>query len=163
MLATEAVMRSLASRFGEDEEKWGLVGLLHDIDMEIVDYVKDPGKHGNEGARILEEKGLDGELTEAVKSHNPATGKKPETLMEKTIYSVDPLTGLIVASVLVLPSRKISDLSVSSVIRRFKEKSFAKGADREIIASCSEMGLSLEEFVESGLRAMQEINQELGL
>lgn len=163
MLAAEAVMRSLAGRFNEDEDLWGLTGLLHDVDMEIVDYVSNPEEHGKEGAMILEEEGVRPEIVEAVKAHNPATGKKAETLMEKSIYCSDPLTGLIVAATLVLPSRKISDLTTSSVINRYKEKSFARGADRKIIASCSEMGLSLDEFIEIGLGAMQGIAEDLGL
>ncbi len=163
MMATEAIMRALAKRFNEDEELWGLTGLLHDIDMEIVDYVIEPSKHGKEGAEILKEEGINKEIVEAVKAHNPATGKKAETMMEKAIYCSDPLTGLIVASTLVLPSRKISDLNASSVMNRYKEKSFARGADRDIIASSSEMGISLEEFIEIGLEAMKKIDKELGL
>ena len=162
MLAAEAVMRALAVRFGEDEERWGLTGLLHDIDMEIVDYVADPEEHGKEGAAILEEEGVDREIAEAVRAHNPATGKRPETMMEKAIYCADPLTGLIVASTLVLPSRKISDLTPVSVMNRYKERAFARGADRETIASCSEMGLELEEFISIGLEAMKGIAGKLG-
>ncbi len=163
MLATEAVMRSLADRLGEDKDKWGLTGLLHDIDMEIVDYVANPENHGKEGAAILEEEGIEPEIVEAVKSHNPATGKDPITMMERAIYCADPLTGLIVASTLVLPSRKLSDLTPSSVMNRYKERAFARGADRETIASCSEMGIGLEEFIGIGLDAMKGVAEELGL
>jgi putative nucleotidyltransferase with HDIG domain len=163
MIAVEAVMRSLAEKFGEDKNRWGLVGLLHDIDMELVEYGTDPERHGEEGARILRREGLDPDITEAVRAHNPATGKTPETLMEKAIYCTDPITGLIVASTLVLPSRKISDLNVKSVVKRFKEKSFARGANRDTILSSSEIGIELEEFIEIALRAMQEISEELGL
>ena len=163
MLATEAIMKVLARKFNEDEEKWGLVGLVHDIDMEIVDYKNEPQKHGIRGVEILNEKNIDSEILEAVKAHNEATGKVPETLMEKSIFCVDPLTGLIVASVLVLPSKKISGLTVKSILNRFKEKAFARGANREIIAKCSEIGLELEEFFEIGLKAMKEISKELEL
>lgn len=163
MLATEAIMRALAARFQEDKELWGLAGLVHDIDMEIADYKENPERHGAEGARILAEKGFSQEIVEAVKAHNPATGKVRETLLEKTIYCTDPLTGLIVAATLVSPSKKLGDLSGASVLKRFRESSFARGANREVIAACVEIGLSLEEFVEIGLKAMQAIAEELGM
>lgn len=163
MLATEAVMRFLARRFNKNEELWGLTGLLHDIDIELVDYTSNPEEHGKEGALFLEKEGVESEIVEAVKAHNPATGKKAETLMEKAIYCADPLTGLIVAATLVLPSKKISDLTISSVINRYKEKSFARAVNRGIIASCSEMDISLDEFIEIGLKAMQKIAEDLEL
>ncbi len=163
MLAVEAVMRSLAKRFNEDEELWGLAGLVHDIDMEIVDYVKDPTLHGRETERILKEEGFDQKIIDAALAHNHETGKKRENLLEKSIYCADPLTGLIAASTLVLPSKKIKELSVKSLKKRHKEKAFARGADRNIIESCKEIGLELEEFMEIGLSAMQEISNELEL
>ncbi len=163
MLAVEAVMRDLANKFGEDEEKWALAGLLHDIDMEIVDYQKEPEKHGKKGAEILAENGIEKDIINAVLAHNPETGKQRETLFEKAIYCTDPLTGLIVASTLILPSKNISELKYSSVLKRFKEKSFARGADREIISSCSDIGLDLEEFVFLGLQAMQKVKDDLEL
>lgn len=163
MLAVEAVMRSLAKKFSEDEEKWGLVGILHDIDMELVDYIKNPSEHATVGAKILKENNINEDIIEATLAHNEETGKKRETLLQKTIYCTDPLTGLIVASALVLPDRKIKKLSTESVLRRFKEKSFARGANREIIESCKEIGLELEEFISIGLSAMQEISEELEL
>jgi len=163
MLATEAIMRALARRFNEDEEVWGLSGLVHDIDMEMVNYQDHPEKHGKVGAAILEKAGFDSVIIEAVKAHNPATGKTRETKLEKAIYCVDPLTGLIVASALVLPGKKLADLKAESVLKRFKEKHFARGANREIIAACSEIDLGLEEFVKIGLEAMQEISNDLGL
>ncbi len=163
MLAVEAVMRSLARRFGEDEEVWGVAGLVHDIDMEIVDYRNVPEEHGKKGADILKEKGFSAEIIDAALAHNKETGKKRETLLQKAIYCTDPLTGLIVASVLVLPSKKLADLSSENVLKRYKEKAFARGADREIIAACSEIDLSVEEFVKVGLTAMQEISDSLEL
>jgi uncharacterized protein len=163
MLAVEAVMRSLAKRFNEDQDLWGLVGLVHDIDMEIVDYRNNPELHGKKGVEILKKEGFSEKVTNAVLAHNKETGKSRDTLLEKSIYCVDPLTGLIVASVLVLESKKIKDLSPSSVLKRFKEKSFAKGADREVISACSEIGMTLEEFVEEGVQAMQKIEKELEL
>jgi len=163
MLATEAIMRFLARHFGEDEEIWGLAGLLHDLDMEIVDYRKNPEKQGIVGAEMLEKMGVNKVITEAIKAHNEATGKIRETRIEKAIFCTDPLTGLIVAATLVLPSKKLADLTIENVLNRFKEKSFAKGANREIIRSSAEIGLSLEDFVKIGLEAMQKISQALGL
>jgi len=160
-LAVEVCMRDLAQHFNENIEMWGLAGLLHDIDYETTK--DDPKQHSIVGAKILENAGLDKEICEAVKTHNEAHGLKPESLMAKALFSVDPLTGLIVASTLVLPSKKIADLSAENVLNRFKEKGFARGANREIISKCVDAGLSLEEFVGIGLRAMQKINIELGL
>jgi len=163
MLAVEAVMRKLARKFGEDEDTWGIAGLVHDIDMEIVDYANNPENHGLKGAEILEKEGIDQKIIEAVKAHNEATKKTPETIMEKAIFCADPLTGLIVASVLVLPSKKLLDLSVNSVLKRFKEKAFAKGVNRNIIGKCLEIGLKLDEFIEIGIEAMREISDDLEL
>ena len=163
MLATEAIMRSLARHFSESEETWGLAGLLHDMDMEIVDWKTNPEKQGAVGAEMLEKMGVDIIITNAIRAHNEATGKTRDNLIEKAIYAVDCLTGLIVASTLVLPSKKLADLTPENVLNRFKEKSFAKGARREAIASCSEVNLSLEEFAKIGLKAMQDIAQDLGL
>ncbi len=163
MLAVEAVMRSLAKKFNEDEDLWGIAGLVHDIDMEIVDYVKEPSLHGRKGGEILRENGFSDEIIEAALAHNHETGKERNSLLEKAIYCSDPLTGLIAASTLVLPSKKLSDLSLSSVKKRYKEKAFAKGANREIIAECEKIELTLEEFMEIGLIAMQEISNELEL
>jgi putative nucleotidyltransferase with HDIG domain len=161
-LAVEAIMDSLARRFGEKSEKWALAGLLHDIDYEKVK--DDLSQHSLAGAKILEELGLNQDICQAVKVHNEAHGMLPETLMEKALFVVDPLTGLIVAATLVLPSKKIKDLTVENILNRFKEKSFARGANREIIMKCRELlGLKLKEFVKIGLEAMQGIDQELGL
>ena len=160
-LAVEACMRALAEKFGESSEKWALAGLLHDIDYEET---KDNSeKHSLIGAKMLEELGLDKEIVEAVKTHNERHGIAPETKMAKTLFSVDPLTGLIVAAALVLPEKKLANLTIENILNRFKEKGFARGANRETIAACSEIGLSLEEFVKIGLQAMQSIADDLGL
>ena len=160
--AVDAIMKALARRFNEDEEKWGLAGLLHDIDYEKVK--DDLSQHSLVGAKILEDLGLDKDICQAVKVHNEAHGIAPETLMEKALFAADPLTGLIVAAALVLPSKKIKDLTADNVLNRFKEKAFARGANREIIGKCEELlGLGLEEFTKIGLGAMQEIDSDLGL
>ena len=163
MLATEAIMKALSRRFNENEETWALVGLLHDIDMEVTDYKNNPTKHGLVGAEMLEKMGVEKVITDAIRAHNPLTGKSRETLLEKAIFCADPLTGLIVAATLVLPSKKLADLAPNSVLKRFREKSFAAGVNREILATCSEIGLTLDEFVEIGLKAMQSIAFDLGL
>lgn len=160
-LAVEACMRALARYFNEPEEKWGITGLLHDIDYEQTK--NDPHQHSILGAEMLKKLGLDEDIVKAVKAHNEIHGIKPETKMAKSLFCIDPLTGLIVAATLVLPSKKINDLTVENVLNRFKEKAFARGAKREIILKCSEIGLSLEKFVEICLKAMQDIATELGL
>jgi len=161
-LATEAIMRALARHFLENEAYWGLAGLLHDIDYEKV--MPDMSQHSLLGAEMLQKSGLPEEICQAVKVHNEAHGILPEKLIEKALFVVDPLTGLIVAATLVLPSKKIADLTVENVLNRFKEKAFARGANREIIKKCQDyLNLNLEEFIKISLQAMQKINQELGL
>ena len=161
-LAVEAVMKGLARHFSENEEKWGLVGLLHDIDYEKTK--NDPSQHSLIGAKMLEDLGVDKDICQAVKVHNEAHGILPATLMEKALYVVDPLTGLMVAAALVLPSRKLADLGVESILNRFKEKAFARGANRGIIAKCQEyLNLDLKEFFRIGLQSMQGISEDLGL
>ena len=158
MLATEAVMRALARRFGENEDRWGLAGLLHDADAEIA--VPEEGESvgskpkGNGPAPVskhatmaaqgllvpkLTQDMLDEESATAIASHNPYTGVKPKGRMGWALYAADPLTGLIVASALVLPNKKLADLTAESVLKRFAEARFAKGANREQIAACSEL------------------------
>ncbi len=164
MLATEVAMCDLAERFNQDKEFWAMVGLLHDIDMEEVDYNKNPELHGKKSIDILKEEGIeDKKLFNGILAHNKETQKERETLLEKAIYATDPITGLIVASALVLPDKKIKNLKEKSILKRFKAKDFAKGADREAIASCTELGISLEEFVSISLKAMQKIDSQLGL
>ncbi len=160
-LAVETCMKGLAVYFQENKEKWGLAGLLHDIDYE--ETKDDPDLHSVKGAEFLEKIGLDKEIFEAVKTHNEAHGISPETKLAKSLYCVDPLTGLIVAATLVFPTKKIKDLTVENILNRFGEKAFARGATREVILKCSEIGLSLEKFVEISLKSMQEISDHLGL
>jgi hypothetical protein len=161
-LAVEAGMKALAKFFGEDEEKWVLAGLLHDIDYEKTKG--NPKLHSKLGAEMLKNMGFKEEICEAILSHNEAHEIEPKTKMAKALYCLDPLTGLIVASTLVLPSRKLKDLTVENVLNRFKEKRFAAGANREIIKKCKDfLGISLEKFVEIILGAMQKISDQLGL
>ena len=161
-LAVEAAMKDLAEFFGEDRGRWGICGLLHDIDYEKV---KDNLiLHSKLGAEMLKNLGLDEEICQAVLSHNEAHGILPQSKMAKALFCIDPLTGLIVAATLVLPSKKINDLKTENVLNRFNEKHFARGANREIIKKCEEyLNLSLEDFIKIGLAAMQQIAGELGL
>lgn len=161
MRATEAIMRALARRLGEDEELWGLTGLLHDVDY---DQTKDdPQRHSLVGAEMLAERGADPRLVQAVRAHNEAHGTPRETCLDKALYAVDPLTGLITAAALIRKPSALAPVTPEFVLNRFKEKGFARGANREQIASCQEIGLTLEEFVTIGLAAMQGIAAELGL
>jgi len=159
MLAVEAIMRTLARRLSEDEEKWALTGLIHDIDYEETS--KNPERHGLVSAEFLEKKGLDAEIIHAVRAHNEHTDR--ETPLDYALYATDPLTGLIVAAALIHPDKKLAAIDTQFVLNRFKEKSFARGANRESIKVCEKLGLTLEEFVEIGLNAMQEISEVLGL
>ena len=161
MLATEAVMRALARRLGEDEEEWGLTGLLHDIDVELTEG--DPDAHSRLGADLARELGAGEVMAQAILCHNEAHGVPAETTLDKALLCVDPLTGLIIASTLVLPDKKLASLKFTSVRKRFKEKSFAAGVDREQIARCSELGIELDELIELGVEAMQGIAPSLGL
>jgi len=159
MLATEAVMRRLAGHFGEDKELWGLTGLLHDLDYDQT--VDDFSRHGLVTAEILEDLGVDGRIIDAIKAH--PGHQEARTNLDKALYAVDPLTGLIVAATLMHPSKKLQEVDVQFVLNRFKEKRFAAGADREQIKSCQRLGLSLDSFIQMTLQAMQSIDRDLGL
>jgi len=161
MLATEAIMRALARRLGEDEEEWGLTGLLHDIDMELTEG--DMNIHSKLGADLARELGASEAMAHAILCHNEAHGVPRETKLDKALFCADPLTGLIIAAALVRPDKKLAGLEASSVRKKFKEKSFAAGVDREQISLCSQLGLELDEFVELGVEAMKGIAAVLGL
>lgn len=161
MLATEAIMRALAKRFGQDEDEWGLTGLLHDIDVELTEG--DLASHSKLGADIASELGATEEMAHAILCHNEAHGVPCETRLDKALFCADPLTGLIVAGALVRPDKKLAGLTAKSLMKRFGEKRFAAGANREQIANCSEIGLELEDFIALGLEAMKGIAEELGL
>lgn len=158
MLATEAVMRALAHRFGEDEEAWGLAGLLHDLDYDVT--VSDFPQHGKKTVEWLAGK-VPEPIAEAILAH---PGHVPrESRMAKALYAIDPLTGLIVAAALIHPEKKLAAIDAAFVLNRMDEKRFAAGANRDQIRSSSELGLPLEEFVAIGVKAMQGIAGDLGL
>lgn len=159
LLASEAVMRTLASYFDEDPETWGIAGLVHDIDYDLTQ--DNFAKHGKLGAEILSKEDMGEDIIHAVISHSG--NEEPKSTMAKALYAVDPLTGLIVACALITPSKKLYSIDNTFILNRFREKRFAAGANRAAILTCKEIGLSLEQFIETGLQAMQGIHKELGL
>jgi len=161
MLATEAIMRALARHLGENEDEWGLTGLLHDIDVELTGG--DMNTHSKLGADLAREMGASEAMAHAILCHNAAHGIPCETRLDKALFCADPITGLITAAALVRPDKKLAGVEAKSVRKRFKEKSFAAGASREQISSCSELGLELEEFIALSLEAMKGIAEDLGL
>jgi putative nucleotidyltransferase with HDIG domain len=158
-LAVEACMRAVARRLSQDAEKWGLAGILHDLDYEITE--KSPELHTTETVKILKEMDVEPEIIQAIQAH---AGQVPcQSEMDWAIFSIDPLTGLIIAATLMHPSRKLKDVDLGFVKRRYKEKSFARGARREDIEQIKNVSLDLDEFISICLGAMQGIDKELGL
>ena len=161
-LASEAVMRRLAVHVGEDPEKWGLAGLLHDLDAETH---TDLSVHTTETARILLEIGVDEEIVEAIRLHNTTAhpGQQRSTQFQHLLAAGETITGLIVATALVYPDKKLASVKPKSVRKRIKEKLFAAGANRDIIRECETAGIPLAEFCDMSLAAMQGIADDLGL
>ncbi|MDZ7838884.1 MAG: HDIG domain-containing protein [Actinomycetota bacterium] len=165
-LAVEAIMGEIASDLnnqGKDYQvkKWKIAGLVHDIDYDQT--ADDPHVHSLKGAEILENEGFSPDIVYAVKVHNQMHGFALKTDMDIALYASDLLSGLIVASALISPEKKLKSIDARFVINRFGEKSFARGADRSQIKESSRLGFSLEQFVGIGLGAMQEIDKQLGL
>ncbi len=159
MLAAEACLAALAPRLGGEEATWRLAGLLHDVDYEQTK--DDTARHGHVGAEMLQAAGVASDVVHAVLAH---VGAVPaESNLDKALYAVDPLTGLIVAAALMHPTKKLANVTAEFIMRRYGEKKFAAGASREQIATCSSFGMPLEEFVATCLAAMQSIAPELGL
>ena len=158
-LAVEACMKAAAARLGHDPEPWGLAGLVHDLDYEQTE--KNPELHTTETVKILMGFSIDPAVIHAVEAH---AAKVPcESAMDWAIFSIDPLTGLIIAATLMHPDKKLKSIDLEFVKRRYKEKSFARGARREEIEQCRNLGLELDEFISICLGAMQGIDQDLGL
>ncbi len=161
MLAVEAAMRFYAGKFGEDVEKWALTGLLHDFDWEIHPTLEE---HPLAGEPILRQRSVPDEIIRAIMSHADHTGVQRQTRMEKALYACDEVTGLITAVALVRPSRSLLDLEPSSVKKKWKDKAFAAGANRdEIQKAAAEFGIELWEHVGNVITAMRSIAPELGL
>jgi putative nucleotidyltransferase with HDIG domain len=160
MLAVEAAMRFYARKFGEDEEVWGMTGLLHDFDWEIHPTLE---QHPQAGAPILEQRGVPDVIIQAVLSHADHTGVPRQSRMEKGLYACDEITGLITAVALVRPSHSLADLTSQSVKKKWKDRAFAAGANREEISRATEeFGIELWEHVDNVILAMREIAPELG-
>jgi len=160
-LAVEAAMRAYAKKFNEDEEIWGIVGLLHDFDYERFPTAEE---HPFKGAEILREKGVDEAWIKAILGHADYTGVERDTLMAKTLFAVDELTGMITAATLVRPSKKIDDLKVKSVKKKLKDKSFAASVNRDDIKKgAEELEVDLSEHIQFVIDAMKSISDDLGL
>ena len=158
-LSVEACMRALAVRLGHDPEPWGLAGILHDLDYEVTG--KSPELHTTETVKILREKGVDEAIIHAVQAH---AAKVPcESPMDWAIFAVDSLTGLIISATLMHPTKKLAAVDLEFLKRRYKEKSFARGARREEIEESRHLGLELDEFLQIAITAMQGIAADLGL
>ncbi|HRY22366.1 MAG TPA: HD domain-containing protein, partial [Candidatus Dojkabacteria bacterium] len=170
MRESEVIMRKLAKHLEEDEELWGLSGLLHDIDYDYVN--KDPDRHVVEFDKILETEGIKvgeeipEEMYHAIKAHyeeNPAIEQKRESKLDYALSAAENLSGFLVACALVQPDKKISSVRVDSVLKKFKKKDFAKAVNRDLIYDIEKTGLSLEQFVKISLESIDEISDEIGL
>jgi putative nucleotidyltransferase with HDIG domain len=161
-LASEAVMGALAERLGQDKEKWGLGGLLHDLDIELVNG--DLSRHTLEAEKILTEKGLDPEIVHAISLHNEKIhGERRSQLFHHALAAGETITGLIIATTLVYPDKNIKSVKPKSIRKRMKEKSFAASVDRGTIMECEKLGMDIDEFAAICLQAMQGISDDLGL
>lgn len=160
-LAVEAIMRGLAEYLHEDVEKYGLTGLLHDIDYDVT--ADDPQRHALLGAEILTSCGIEPDIVYAVKAHNEVHGLERTSMLDKTLWAADPVSGFITAAALVRPDKSLAEVQLKSLKKRFKETAFARGASREQMKSCSELGLELDQYLEIALQSMQKIAPQLGL
>jgi putative nucleotidyltransferase with HDIG domain len=161
MLAVEACMRAFARKFGEDENKWGITGLLHDFDYEKYPT---PAEHPFVGNKILEERGYPEDVRRAIMSHADYSGVKRESKMEKTLYACDEVSGFITASALVKPNKSLAEVEAKSVRKKMKDKAFARSVNRDdIINGAADLGVDLEEHIAFCIEAMKGIAGELGL
>jgi putative nucleotidyltransferase with HDIG domain len=160
MIAVGAVMKETAKQLGEDASKWELVGILHDIDFERCTGLNDHTKIAKEMLKDL----VTDEIIEAIMAHNyENTGVALDSRMKKALVASDAVSGLVVASALVMPSKKIEEVRLDSLMKKFKSKDFAKGASRDRIAVCTELGMTLEGFLSVALEGMKGVSGELGL
>jgi putative nucleotidyltransferase with HDIG domain len=166
MLSVEAAMRAYAARFGEDPERWGLTGLLHDFDYERFPNNAHSAteEHPAQGVRILREHGYPEDMLQAILGHATYCGVSRETTMAKALFAVDELTGLITASALVRPSKSVLDLDGRSVRKKMKDKGFARGVSREdVLRGASELGVELDEHIQFVIEAMRPVADSIGL
>lgn len=161
-LASESIMRALANKFGEDPNAWGIAGLLHDLDYEKTH--DDPSRHGEETAKILEQEGAAPGLIDVIRKHNAeCLGLERASTFEHALACAETITGMIVATALVYPDKKIASVKTKSVTKRMKTPHFARAVSRERIMECEKIGIPLNEFVTISLSAMSEISDQLGL
>jgi predicted hydrolase (HD superfamily) len=160
MVAVGAVMREVALRLGQDAQLWEMIGILHDVDFEVC---SGPADHTIKARDML--KGIvSDDVIEVIMAHNHEnTGVQVDTLVKKALIASDAASGLVLACALVMPSKKLADVRPESLLKKFKSKDFAKGVSRERIAMCSELGLTLDEFLALGLEGMKKVSEELGL
>jgi predicted hydrolase (HD superfamily) len=166
MLSVEAAMRAYAAKFGEDPERWGITGLVHDFDYEkFPNEAHSPTEeHPAEGVRILRSKGFPEDILTAILGHGNYTGVPRETKLAKTLFAVDELTGLITATVLVRPSKNIAEVEARSVRKKMKDKAFARGVSRDdVINGAADLGVDLDEHIAFVIAAMQAVAPSLGL
>ena len=161
-LAAEAVMSAIAGRLGQGREKWAMAGLLHDVDVEVTHA--DLNVHGMQAVGILQQAGVDPEIIDAVRMHNEqAHTDKRAALFHHALAAGETITGLIIATALVYPDKKLASVQPKSIVKRMKEKAFARSVNRDIIRECEKIGIPLDEFAALCLSAMQGISNELGL
>lgn len=157
-LATAIIMESLANKLGHDADTWYITGLLHDIDLEHID--DDFSRHGHEARNLLKDADITEEMMNAIVRHS---GNEPiQTLLDKALWIADPVNGLIVAAALMRPDKKISTIKLKSLKKKYKSKAFAAGVDREQIASCSNLGFELDEYLQLALDSLSAKEQILG-
>jgi putative nucleotidyltransferase with HDIG domain len=159
-IASEAVMRGVARHLGANEDEWGIAGLLHDIDFELTE--DEPERHGLVAMNLLPAE-IPADIRDAVLRHNEANGSVRERPIDFALSAGESLTGLIIATALVYPDKKVSSVKVKSVTKRMKEKAFARNVSRECILECEKIGMDLDKFVEIGIRSMETVAGELGL
>ncbi len=161
MMAVEACMKAYARKHGEDENKWGITGLLHDFDYEKYPT---PQEHPFVGNKVLEERGYPEEIRRAILSHTDYSGVKRETPMEKTLFACDELAGFITATTLVKPSKSLAEVDAKSIRKKMKDKAFARSVSRDdIVNGAADLGVDLDEHITFCIEAMKQIAEELGL
>ena len=161
-ISSEAVMRTVAIHLHQDDEKWALAGLLHDIDVEVTNG--NPLTHALEAENILKPLGFDSEIIDAIKMHNEqATGLPRTTVFQHALACCETITGLITATTMVYPDKKVASVKTSSVVKRMKEKHFAASVSRENILECEKIGIPLPQFAEMAIKAMCNVSEEIGL
>ena len=166
MLAVEAAMRAYAAKYGEDPDRWGLAGLIHDFDYERFpnDAHSPTEEHPSEGVRLLRARGWPEDILQAILGHATYTGVARESLMAKALFAVDELTGLVTATALVRPSRSVHEVDARSVRKKMKDKAFARGVNREdVLLGAQELGVELDEHIQFVVEAMRGVADELGL